>query len=111
MTQDVTVWLYHSPPLPACKEKPKQHPISSPSHLSHGTGMSAAPSPQPASQPGVMEAASHQNTRPAKKAKLVGLPDPAANWTGRHQSAALTQAAIWWGFGGGKSAVVFELCL
>lgn len=42
---------------------------------------------------------SHQNTRPAKKAKHVRLPDAAANWTAGHQSAALLQATVWgvWG--------------
>lgn len=44
MTWEVTVWFYHSPALLASKEKPMQHPISSPSHLSHATETSAAPS-------------------------------------------------------------------
>lgn len=65
--------------------------------------MSAAPSLQQHYQHLSLvswQAASHQNTRPAKKAKHVGLPDPVANRTAGHQSAALVQATIWWGFGG-----------
>lgn len=55
------------------------------------------------------EAASHQNTWPAKKAKHVGLPGPVADWTAGRQSAALLQATIWLGFWGGNSGVVLDL--
>lgn len=103
VTWEVAVWFYHSSPLLACKEKPRQHPYfqSFPPHPWHRNVRCSQPSAAlPASQPGVMGGSKSPKHTTCQKGKACGTarssckPD---SWTPECSSGTSNNLVGFWG--------------